>query len=59
MNWEIGTDACALPCVKQIASESLLCSVGSSARCSVGDLEGAMWGREGGLKEKGCMYTYS
>ena len=59
MSWEIGTEAWALPCVKQLASESLLCSVGSSARCSVGDLEGGMWGWEGGLKEKGCVYTYS
>lgn len=59
MNWEMGTEACALPCVKQLASESLLRSVGSSARCSVGDLEGGMWRWEGGFKEKGCMYTYS
>ena len=35
MNWEIGVDIYALPCVKQIASGNLLYSAGSSARCSV------------------------
>ena len=35
MNWEIGIDVCALPCVKQIASGNLLYSAGSSAQWSV------------------------
>ena len=35
MNWEIRFDINALPHVKQIASGNLLCSTGSSARCSV------------------------
>ena len=34
MNWEIGIDVCALPCVKQLASGNLLYSAGSSTRCS-------------------------
>ena len=35
MNWEIRTDVCAPPCVKQIASKSLpLYSAGSAAQCS-------------------------
>lgn len=29
MNWEIGVDACALPCVKQVAGGILLYSTGS------------------------------
>ena len=35
MNWKIGIDICALPCVKQIASGNLLYNAGSSAQCSV------------------------
>ena len=35
MNWEIGIDICALPCVKQITSGNLLYSTGSSAWWSV------------------------
>lgn len=35
MNCGIGIGVCALPGVKQTASGSLLCSAGSSARCSV------------------------
>ena len=35
MNWEIGIDICALPCVKQIASGNLLYNTGSSAWCSM------------------------
>ena len=35
MNWETGTDMYTQPCVKQIASENLLHSIGNSARCSV------------------------
>ena len=35
MNWEIGIDVCALPCVKQIASGNLLYSAENSAPCSV------------------------
>ena len=44
MNWEIKTDVCALPCVKQIASGSLLYSTSSSVLFDVqvlcDDLEG-------------------
>ena len=36
MNWETGTDVCALPCIKEIPSRNLLCSTGSSAQCSGG-----------------------
>ena len=35
VNWEIGTDWRAVPCMKQIASGNLLHSTGSSAQCSV------------------------
>ena len=31
MNWKIGIDVCALPCVKQIASRNILYSTASSA----------------------------
>ena len=31
VNWGSGIDVCALPCVKQVASENLLCITGSSA----------------------------
>ena len=34
-NWEIRFDINTLPCVKQIASENLLYSTGSSTWCSV------------------------
>ena len=35
MNWEVRTDVCALPHVKQKVSGKLLYSTGSSAQCSV------------------------
>ena len=35
MNLVIRIDVYTVPCVKQIASWNLLCSTGSSARCSV------------------------
>ena len=35
MSWEIGTDVCVLPYVKQIAHGNLLYSAGSSAQCPV------------------------
>ena len=34
MNWEIGLDVCALPCVTQTANENLLYNAGSTAQCS-------------------------
>ena len=61
MNWVIGIDICALPCVKQIASGNLLCSAGSSARCSImtylGGWDGGGCGRE--VQEGGeiCIHT--
>ena len=35
MNWEIGIDICALPCVKQVASGNMLYSARISGQCSV------------------------
>ena len=35
MNWEIGTDMCALPSVRQLAGANPLYSMESSARPSV------------------------
>ena len=35
MDWEISINVCALPCIKQVASGSLLCSARSSAQCPV------------------------
>ena len=35
MNWEIGIDICALPCIKQLVGGSLLNNTESSAWCSV------------------------
>ena len=32
MDWEIGIDICALPCVKEIDSGNFLCSSGSYAQ---------------------------
>ena len=46
MKWEIGIDACILPCVEQIASGSLWYSSGSSAQSSLVTQIGQMgqWG---------------
>ena len=58
INWEIGIDVCALPCVKQRASGSLLHSTGSSAWCSVViEMDGMGVGED--PRGRGCMYTYS
>jgi len=54
MNWETRTDMCTLPCVKQIASENLLHSMGSSARCSVMTTAGKV-GREVSSRGRGYM----
>ena len=35
MNWEIGINICARPCVEWMASGSLLSDTGSSGQCSV------------------------
>ena len=57
MNWETRTDMYTQPCVKQIASENLLHSIGSSARCSVMTETGEV-GRGGDLRGKGYIYIY-
>ena len=51
MNWETGTDVCALFCVKQIAG--MCCISGSSAQCSVLGVKG---GRK--VQEGGDIYIY-
>ena len=54
-NWDSSTDLYTLPCVKEIASENLPYSIGSSAQCSVTDLEG--WGgREAQGGEDTCTH---
>ena len=49
MNWEIKTDVCALPCIKQIASGNLLYRTRSSVFFD--DLEGGDGGR-GGMEDQ-------
>ena len=44
MNWESSMETHTLPCVKEIASENLLCKTGSSTWCPVTPLK--RWGRE-------------
>ena len=44
-----------LPCVKQIASEKLLYSTGSSAWCSVMTQKAGVWGRR---SKRGGIYVY-
>ena len=51
MNWETGTDVCALFCVKQIAG--MCCISGSSSQCSVLVVKG---GRK--VQEGGDIYIY-
>ena len=46
MNWETRIYIYTLLCVKYIANRNLLCSTGSSARCSV-----VTWGWVGGMGE--------
>ena len=48
-NWEIRTDACALPCMKKITGGNMLYSAGSTTQCSVDDIEGWDGEWEGGL----------
>jgi hypothetical protein len=56
MNWEIGLDVCALPCVTQTANENLLYNAGSTAQCSgayvlnPGSLERVSMGNPGDIK---------
>ena len=56
MNWKIGVDICALPCVRQIASGNLLLSAGSSAWCSSMTHRGGMEG--GGRLKWEWIYIY-
>ena len=58
MNWETRIDMYTLPCVKQIASENLLHSIGSSVRCSVMTSAGKV-GREGSSRGRGYMCACS
>ena len=56
---ENSIDIYTLPCVEWIASGKVLFSTGSSARCSVIDLEGCGRGWNGsGAREGGDMYIY-
>ena len=54
---ETNTDGCTLPCVKEVASEKLLQSTGSSAQSSVMTSMGRAEGRQGGPRRTGYMYT--
>ena len=56
-NGETNTDICTLPCAKEVASENLLWSTGSSAQSSVMTSMGGAEGREGGPRRRGYMYT--
>ena len=56
VNWEIGIDVCALPCIRQAASGKLLCSAGSSAWCSVVTKKGGV-GREVQEGRDICIHT--
>ena len=55
-NWEISTDIYTLPYVKLIASENLLYSTGSSARCSVNQM--CEMGALGGMSKREGIYIY-
>ena len=58
-NWESSTDIYTSPCIKQITSGKLLCSTGSSAKCSVATYGSGM-GVEGEweAQEGGGIYTH-
>ena len=47
INWETGTDIHTLLCIQWMAGDSLLYSMGSSARCSVVTWMGRKFKREG------------
>ena len=58
-NGESPIDTYTLSGVRWIADEKLLCGAWSPVWCSViDDLEGQDGGREGGQRERGCMYNY-
>ena len=50
MNWEIRTDICTPPCVRQLASGKLLYSTGSWIQCSVVT--------RGDVQERGDIYIH-
>ena len=57
MNWELGTDALALPYVTPAARGNLLYSAGSSAGCSVSSYRDRMRGWVGGKSKREGMYV--
>ena len=57
MNWEVGTDIYALPCIKETASENLLESTGSSAWCSVMTYKLGITGWDGREAPEGGTYV--
>ena len=56
INWEIGTEVCALPCVKQIASGKLLSSTRMVLCDDLEGWDGRGWGE---AQEGGYKYAYS
>ena len=58
LNWEIGINIHTLLCAKQIASESMLYSIGSSAQRFMMTSRGGM-GYERHAQKGADMYTYS
>ena len=60
MLWESSTETCALPYVKQIASQSFLYDTGSSNPVLHDNLEGVGWGGrcEGGSRGRARVYLW-